>query len=98
MTTLILAVYLVLLVVGGVMGYLKAGSKVSLITSAVFAAALALCVWGSVPHGLRVAQVLQGVLVIVFAIRYVKTKKFMPAGLMLAVTLLALALELMLAR
>ena len=97
MTTLILAVYIVLLALGGVMGFVKAGSKVSLITAAVFAAALALCVWGPVPNGRRVAQVLQALLVIVFALRYQKTKKFMPAGFMLAATVLALVLELALA-
>ena len=98
MTTLILAVYIVFLLVGGVLGFLKAGSKVSLITAAVFAAALAFCAWGPVPYGLRIAIVLQAALAIVFAVRYWKTRKLMPAGLMLAVTLLAVVLELVVAR
>lgn len=93
MTMLIFGVYIVLLLVGGLMGYLKAGSKVSLITATVFAAALALCVWGPIPSGLWVAQVLQIMLVIVFAVRWAKTKKFMPAGLMLILTVLAVLLE-----
>ena len=36
----VLWVYIVFLLVGGLMGFLKAGSKVSLVTSAVAAAAL----------------------------------------------------------
>ena len=38
----VLWIYIVLLLVGGLIGFLKAGSKVSLITSAVSAAALIL--------------------------------------------------------
>lgn len=91
--TTILIVYLVLLLVGGLMGFLKAGSRVSLITSVVFAAALAFCIWGGLAKGLTIAMILQGMLAVVFAIRLKKTRKFMPSGLMLVVTVLALILE-----
>ena len=40
----VLWIYIVLLLVGGLIGFLKAGSKVSLISSSVFAAALVLTV------------------------------------------------------
>ena len=40
--TLVLWIYIVLLVAGGLMGFLKAGSKMSLLTSCAFAAVLAL--------------------------------------------------------
>jgi len=39
------------------------------------------------------ANVLMAVLLVVFAMRLAKTKKFMPAGLMLVVTIAALALR-----
>lgn len=94
MTTIILTIYIILLLVGGLFGFLKAGSKVSLITSLIFGVALAACVWGPVPNGLRIAEALQGLLVIVFAIRLAKTRKFMPSGMMLAVTVVAIILEL----
>lgn len=100
MTTVILAVYILALVLGGLVGYLKAGSVISLIVAAVFAAVLAFCAWGPVPNGLRVAQVVQGALVVVFVIRFLKTRKTpksTPAIVMLALTLLALVLELALA-
>jgi uncharacterized membrane protein (UPF0136 family) len=39
------------------------------------------------------ADVLLGLLLLVFVMRYVKTKKFMPAGLMIVVTAITLALR-----
>jgi len=89
---LVLWIYIVLLVVGGLMGFLKAKSKVSLIMSAVFAALLALCAVGAVfqPY---MADIFLAVLLVVFAMRLAKTKKFMPSGMMLVVTLVALALR-----
>jgi len=98
MTTWIMAVYIVLLLAGGLVGYLKAGSRVSLVMAAGFAVAMTVCVWGPVPGGVGVAQAMQGLLAIVFAVRCVKTKKFMPAGLMLAVTVIAIGLELIVGR
>jgi uncharacterized membrane protein (UPF0136 family) len=90
--TLVLWIYIVLLVVGGMIGFLKAGSKVSLLTSAGFAAALSLCA-ARVIFQPNVADILLAVLLVVFAMRLAKTKKFMPSGLMLTVTIAALALR-----
>ena len=92
----ILWVYIALLVVGGLIGFLKAKSQVSLYMSVGFAAALALCAVrglldASLARGL--ADVLMIVLLVVFTIRLAKTKKFMPAGMMLVVTLAALFLR-----
>lgn len=88
----ILWVYIVLLIIGGLIGYLKGKSKVSLVMSAAFAAALSLCAAGIVfqPY---MADILLALLIVVFAMRVVKTKKFMPGGLMLVITILALALR-----
>ena len=93
---MVLWIYIVLLVVGGLIGFFKANSKVSLIMSCVFAAAL---VFAAVPRFLDdhfrqgLANVLMAVLLVVFAMRLAKTKKFMPSGLMLIVTVVALALR-----
>lgn len=92
MANTILWVYIVLLVIGGLMGFLKAGSKVSLIMSVAFAVVLALFAGGLVPWPIG-ADILLVVLLVVFGMRYAKTKKFMPAGLMIAVTLIALILR-----
>ncbi|HWD94783.1 MAG TPA: TMEM14 family protein [Verrucomicrobiae bacterium] len=90
--TSVLWVYIVLLVVGGLIGFLKAKSKVSLIMSVSFAALLSLCAAGVVFYP-YVADILLAALLVVFAIRLTKTKKFMPAGMMLILTLVALALR-----
>ncbi|MEW6156275.1 MAG: TMEM14 family protein [Verrucomicrobiota bacterium] len=88
----ILWIYIVLLVVGGLIGFIKGKSKVSLVTSVVFAALLSLCAAGIIfqPY---VADILLAVLLVVFGVRLTKTKKFMPAGMLLVLTLLTLALR-----
>jgi len=88
----ILWIYIVLLVVGGLIGYFKAKSPVSLIMSVLFAVALSLCAAGIIFKD-YVADIFLAALLVVFAIRLAKTKKFMPAGLMLIVTLITLALR-----
>ncbi|MCL4176781.1 MAG: hypothetical protein KJ072_03415 [Verrucomicrobia bacterium] len=84
----ILWVYIVLLVAGGAAGYFKAKSHVSLYTSLASAALLALAALQIVPN--LVADVLMGLLIVVFGIRLARTRKAMPAGVMLAITILAL--------
>lgn len=92
----ILWIYIVLLLVGGMIGFLKAGSKISLITSSIAAALLVLTTLpGILTFTFRrnLADVIMALLLVVFAIRLAKTKKFMPSGMMLALTLAALALR-----
>jgi len=96
MHNFILWIYIVLLLTGGLIGYFKGKSKVSLILSAAFAALLVLCaIQGVLAEGFRrnFANLLMAALVVVFAIRLAKTKKFMPAGLMLAATAVVLAIR-----
>ncbi len=88
----ILWIYIVLLVIGGLIGFLKAKSKVSLIMSVAFAAALSLCA-ARIVFEPYMADILLAALLVVFAMRVVRTKKFMPAGLMLVLTIVALALR-----
>jgi uncharacterized membrane protein (UPF0136 family) len=93
---IVLWVYVVLLFVGGMIGFLKAGSKASLITSASFAGILVLCASGKVfqPNvaGFLITVILVFLLVF-FSWRLTKTKNFMPAGLMAVLTLVALILR-----
>jgi uncharacterized membrane protein (UPF0136 family) len=89
----ILWIYIIFLVVGGMVGFFKAKSQVSLVMSVVFAVALSLCAAHVILRPLTVSNLLLIALVVVFSIRAAKTRKFMPAGLMLAVTLLTLALR-----
>ncbi|HUA37277.1 MAG TPA: TMEM14 family protein [Candidatus Sulfopaludibacter sp.] len=95
-TDLIFWVYIVLLLLGGLFGFYQGKSKISLITSAVAAALLVLTTLRSVfqPAFARdLANVVMVILLVVFAIRLAKTKKFMPGGLMLLVTVAVLALR-----
>jgi uncharacterized membrane protein (UPF0136 family) len=89
-SVIILWVYIVLLLAGGLMGFIKAKSRISLVTSSVFALLLALCVTG-VLRPFYIAYILVGLLLVVFGIRFAKGRKFMPSGLMLGLSALVLA-------
>ncbi|MBD2005723.1 MULTISPECIES: TMEM14 family protein [Cyanophyceae] len=86
--------YGILAIIGGIIGYSQAQSKVSLISGIVSGLLLIL---GGVMQlqgqawGLILATVVTAVLVIVFAVRLAKTRKFMPAGLMSVLGLVTLA-------
>jgi uncharacterized membrane protein (UPF0136 family) len=92
MTTTILWIYIVLLLLGGLMGFLKAKSKASLITSTAFAVILILCVMNLGPFRVEHSFWVLLVLLLFFTWRLIKSKKFMPSGLMFLLTILALAL------
>ena len=75
-----------LLIVGGVVGFLKARSKASLIASVASAIPLALAAAAILPSW--VVPLVLGSLVVVFAKRLATTRKFMPSGMLLILTLL----------
>lgn len=77
--------YGLLALVGGIYGYVKVRSVPSLVSGVV--SGLILLIGGVLqsqgnPVGLPLSAIVSGVLVVVFAIRWIKTRKFMPAGLM----------------
>jgi uncharacterized membrane protein (UPF0136 family) len=90
-TTLI---YGILSIVGGAMGYQQASSKVSLISGLVSGLLLligAYLLFGGMAFGPAIAAIVTLLLVVVFAVRLFKTRKFMPAGLMMVFGLVNLA-------
>ena len=89
----VLWIYIALLVAGGLMGFIKAKSKMSLIMSLVFALPLALCALGIIKSPTWLADVLLVFLLIFFGLRYAKSKKFMPNGMMTILSALALILR-----
>lgn len=90
MAVTILWIYIVLMVLGGVMGFVKAKSKASLIASVAFGAVLSLFALGILPFQHHVWVLI--FLLVFFGMKFAKSKKFMPAGLMTILTVLALAL------
>ena len=89
-SVIILWVYIALLLAGGTMGFIKAKSLISLVTSALFAALLALCATGVIGP-FCIADILVGVLLVVFGVRFAKGRKLMPSGLMLGLSAAVLA-------
>ena len=84
----ILWIYIVLLVIGGLVGFLKARSKMSLITSVVFGAVLAVCALDKWP--IEVAWGVLSFLALFFVLRFMKNKKFMPGGMMSLLTIVTI--------
>jgi uncharacterized membrane protein (UPF0136 family) len=90
-----LGIYALLLAVGGVIGYVKAGSRASLIAG-ISSAVVALVALGlSIANhrlGVPLGLILSITLFVLFGYRYaVKTRKFMPSGLLAIVSLIVLA-------
>jgi uncharacterized membrane protein (UPF0136 family) len=91
---LTLLIYAVLLAAGGAIGYAKAGSKASLIAGSVSAILIFLCglfsIFGSQRMAFILGATVTAALVIVFAMRFAKSRKVMPGGMMSLISLAAL--------
>jgi uncharacterized membrane protein (UPF0136 family) len=95
----VLGIYAVLLAVGGVLGFVKARSRASLISgllSAVFAVvALGLALLRN-RFGIPLGVLLAIVLFVLFGYRYaLRGRRFMPSGLLAVVSLVVLAVLLL---
>ncbi len=85
--------YALIILIGGLIGYLKAQSSASLITASIFAIWLLVCAialayqyaWGF--GGSLIATVC---LLLFFTYRYYQTHGFMPAGLMMILSVIML--------
>ncbi|CAD5946448.1 hypothetical protein PCC9214_02274 [Planktothrix tepida] len=87
--------YGLLAIIGGIVGYTKAKSKISLFAGCT--TGLLLVLGGilqiqGLTWGLIFSIVLSGFLIITFISRLFKTRKFMPSGLMIIAGFVALAL------
>ena len=77
-------VYGALVIIGGVMGFVKAKSKASLISGLAFGTLLLLCGYAMSEGrrwGLQAGLGISIALAVIMGRRYFATKKFMPAGL-----------------
>ncbi|PZU98819.1 MAG: hypothetical protein DCE90_03150 [Pseudanabaena sp.] len=85
-STIALITYGVVAIIGGVFGFVKSQSNASIISGSISGLGLIISgiaaaqnqEWGKIA-GIAIASLL----VIVFVVRLIKTKKFMPAGLMI---------------
>lgn len=85
-------VYGILMIAGAYFGW-KAGSKISLIMGLVSGALVLLFVWmagNNVAVGSWGLAAVSAVLTLTFVLRFMETKKFMPSGMLLAVSLVVL--------
>ena len=91
-TAILVWIYGLLILGGGVMGYAVARSKASLISGIGFGLLLLVSgfgVWKGAAGSLLAATVIAVLLVVIFAVRYIKTRKFMPAGMLAILSLVA---------
>jgi uncharacterized membrane protein (UPF0136 family) len=90
-----LVIYAVLLGVGGLIGYLKLGSRSSLIAGSISAVAALVALGLSAANnalGVPLGLLLSISLFVLFGYRYaVKTRKFMPSGMLAVVSLVVMA-------
>ena len=87
--------YGIIVLVGGFIGYSRAGSKKSLIAGAIAGILLLLAAIAqglNIGFGLILAKIVTLLLLVVFTIRLIKTRKFMPAGLSLVIGIIALTI------
>ena len=84
-----------LLAVGGVIGYVKAGSRPSLIAGSASAVTALVALGLSIANhrlGIPLGLILSITLFVLFGYRYaIKTSKFMPSGLLAIASLIVLA-------
>jgi uncharacterized membrane protein (UPF0136 family) len=98
-TAVVIWVYGALILLGGIVGFIKAKSKPSLIAGGISGAVLLACGWavwndseGARDFGLWFAVALAIILMMFFAARFMKSKKIMPAGLMAGLSFAALVM------
>ena len=92
-TALIVYGYAVFVIFGGIFGFVKAGSRPSLIAGVLGGLLLLVSGYGigqGQSWGLPLALVLITGLLVFFVVRYVRTRALMPGGLMAVLSLLAL--------
>jgi len=85
--------YALIVGMGGVVGYIKAKSTKSLLAGLISGVILLVAWFLAIKTptiGLGIATIMAAVLLVVFIIRFISTKKFMPAGMMMLLNLAAM--------
>jgi uncharacterized membrane protein (UPF0136 family) len=88
-------VYGVIMILGGIAGFARVGSKASLISGVGFGLLLLISgigVWNGSQICLMATILIALLLVVLFAIRFAKKRRFMPAGLLAILSLVAVVM------
>ena len=91
-------IYGVLLIVGGVAGYIRAGSRISLFSGGVSGCVILLAFWlgfRSTPVAFSIGGIVAAVLMITMGIRSLRTGHVVPAGLIAMMSLATLVVLLL---
>lgn len=91
----VIVAYGLILIAGGIAGWRLSGSRISLTASLASAALLAIAYRVTLFHlfaGYLLAVLVSLGLTVMFGLRFRKTNKFMPSGMMLAVSATVLAI------
>ncbi len=90
--TVLIALYGLFVAIGGIIGYFKARSRISLIAGLSSAVALWIAAYATLTNrmsGLLFATLIAISLGIFFSFRWAQTRRFMPAGLMTILSAIA---------
>jgi len=96
---IILYIYGAIIIIGGIAGYAKSRSTVSLVTGIIAGAAAIVggyILTGGNLAGLRIGQGIAAVLMAFFMMRFITTRTFIPAGIIGTLSLVVLLLLLFL--
>ncbi len=91
---LVILIYAAILVIGGFVGWRLSGSRISLTASLISAALLSFAYRlsrTSPGPGYLMGTIITVGLAVMFTLRFRKTKKFMPSGMLLALSVIVLA-------
>lgn len=94
-TPYVLMVYAILLIIGGVIGYIKAGSIVSLVMGIAFGISLIVSSIGMFKkcvHARYTSLILTGFLTLFFIYRFIMSYKMMPSGVMAIISIIVLGI------
>lgn len=83
--SVVVVTYAILLILGGIIGFLHANSLPSLIAGTIFGVLMLLCGYGILQRSVRAAYwafAFSLILLVFFGIRYYNSLKIMPAGIM----------------
>ena len=95
MAAIVTLLYGLLVLAGGIMGYLQAKSLPSLISGVVFGLVLLACgwfTWGGSGAAVYVSIAAALILALFFAYRFTATGRFMPGGLMFVLSFVAVVI------